>query len=100
MQTRLNFHALRKAIESSLVCPAARDAVEQLAVLVPKQKGPSIEHLECALLVEKIVWRFKTCNDARKIGEMIECYFRNFDANYRINGLEQAPEATTAVRSA
>lgn len=100
MQTRLTFHALRKAIESCLVCPCPRDAVEQLAVFVPKQEGPSIEHLECVLFVEKSVWRFKTCSDARKIAEMIECYFRNFDTKYRINGLEQAEDITTAVRSA
>jgi len=100
MQTRLNFHALRKAVESCLVCPSSRDAIEHLASFVPKQQGPVVEHLECILFVDKTVWRFRNCSDAQKISDLIETYFRNFDPDYRINNLERLEEAPVAVRSA
>ena len=99
MQTRLTFQCLRRAIESTLICPATRDALEQIAKFVPSGKGPQAEIVGGVLFIDSTIWRFRTPADTRRFAELLETYFRNFDPNYRINALEQAVEATASVRS-
>lgn len=97
MQTRLTFHCLKRTIESSLLCPPARDAYEQLAKLVPTQTGPRVDVLDSVLFVDDTIWRFRTPADARRFADLLETYFRNFDPEYRIRALEQSVEAAVSI---
>jgi hypothetical protein len=97
MQTRSSFQCLRKALEASLIYPPTRDAIEQVAKLVPSGTGPRADLLDCVLLVDNTVWRFRTSADARRFGEIMETYFRNFDPDYRITALEQPALAPAAM---
>ena len=97
MQTRLTFQCLRRAIESNLVCPSTRDALELLAQFVPTATGPHVDPLGPVLVVDNHVWRFRSRADAERFAELLESYFRNFDPAYRIRAFVQSPEAESAV---
>ncbi len=98
MQTRPNFHALRRTLESSLLSPCFSDAVERLAGFVPRRTGPTAEILGCVLFVESSIWRFRSPADTKRFAEQMESYFRNFDSDYRITSLENTADSDSEAR--
>lgn len=98
MQTRPNFHALRRTLESSLLSPSSRDAVERLAGFVPRRTGPTAEVLGCVLFVDSSIWRFRSPSETKKFAEQLETYFRNFDQTYRITSLEESAASDSEAR--
>lgn len=98
MQTRPNFHALRRTLESSLLSPCCSDAVERLAGFVPRRTGPAAEVLGCVLFVESSIWRFRSPSETKRFAEQLETYFRNFDPDYRITSLESSPTSEAEAR--
>jgi len=96
MQLRFPFRTLRRTIESELIAPTPRDAVQRLAVFVPKATGPSTELFGSVLFVEDAIWRFKTEAGARRFAVQMETYFRNFDSTYRIKSLGSEADVAQA----
>jgi hypothetical protein len=97
MQTRITFRSLRRGIETGLICPPARDAIECLARFVPTGTGPMAEYLGTILFVDDAIWRFRSAPETRRFAEQMESYFRNFDSEYGIRSLDASDTSENRV---